>query len=596
MSESTLPSKWLWPFQELYWFDFQCLARGVFQRLDRQASCEVFLVCFSHGAGDAASVVAGSAFFLSAGVLDGCVGEAAELAGVGVQSEPAELAEREAEHRLRRALCEVVSGRIRRTAPYPAGWRLVAGYPERVGSHSVIPCLLYGWESGGRHPELQRTAAPRHTQRNTEVATSLIHACALVLADLARDELSRANPGSDMALGSSDVENLIRSGCSRLMKDVVFKISERPIGGRQAFLRNTTAISALRYEGETGCGRVVLARQDHPSLQPVISFRTNFQYADTQAIRKLLQLCQGNYLLHTDSVAVYGLVTLQESHNEREDLFTIDILEHHLWELKHNDQALMRVHHGTPQLPPAALDEEKIRRDLRRVFGREARIDTQLLLELLRAAEQQRRGTLLVITPEAESEALRLQGQGTPIQACRLHAELLGYMTSIDGAVILNPLGDAFAIGSILDGVADEKGNRGRGARYNSALRYVNTYRQKFACLAVVVSEDHGMEFIPNLRPAVERGRIDRAVAVLQRQLAAERVERAAYVRARDQLDELRFYLSADDCGALNLLVPQLEERLRGQTGSAFYAPLRGYVPDPDFDPDLHYAADWHCH
>jgi DNA integrity scanning protein DisA with diadenylate cyclase activity len=61
-------------------------------------------------------------------------------------------------------------------------------------------------------------------------------------------------------------------------------------------------------------------------------------------------------------------------------------------------------------------------------------------------------------------------------------------ITSIDGAVLLDPEGYCYSIGVILDGKASGHGNGTRGARYNSAVRYVES--SPYPCLVVVVSED----------------------------------------------------------------------------------------------------------
>ncbi|MDG6027352.1 MAG: hypothetical protein E3K40_11715 [Candidatus Brocadia sp.] len=44
--------------------------------------------------------------------------------------------------------------------------------------------------------------------------------------------------------------------------------------------------------------------------------------------------------------------------------------------------------------------------------------------------------------------------------------------------------------------MANETGDSGRGARYNSAIRYVGT--SKYPCIAIVISEDGGVGFIPD--------------------------------------------------------------------------------------------------
>ena len=103
---------------------------------------------------------------------------------------------------------------------------------------------------------------------------------------------------------------------------------------------------------------------------------------------------------------------------------------------------------------------------------------------------------MLVISESAAEEAQRLSVQGTPLVPCALTPELLRNLTPIDGAVILTPKGICHAIGTILDGRATEKGNPARGARFNSAVRYVES--RSAPCLAVVVSEDGGIDLIPD--------------------------------------------------------------------------------------------------
>jgi hypothetical protein len=53
---------------------------------------------------------------------------------------------------------------------------------------------------------------------------------------------------------------------------------------------------------------------------------------------------------------------------------------------------------------------------------------------------------------------------------------------------MLDPQGYCYSIGVILDGTASGRGNSTRGARYNSAIRYVES--SPYPTLVVVVSED----------------------------------------------------------------------------------------------------------
>jgi DNA integrity scanning protein DisA with diadenylate cyclase activity len=60
----------------------------------------------------------------------------------------------------------------------------------------------------------------------------------------------------------------------------------------------------------------------------------------------------------------------------------------------------------------------------------------------------------------------------------------------VDGAILLSPEGIIHSFGVILDGQASKNGNSARGARYNSAIRYIDEMSRKVNCLALIVSED----------------------------------------------------------------------------------------------------------
>ena len=117
------------------------------------------------------------------------------------------------------------------------------------------------------------------------------------------------------------------------------------------------------------------------------------------------------------------------------------------------------------------------------------------LWSLVEASIQQKKGALIVITNDAEEEAARLGGQSTRIKPVKVTAPDMELRTSIDGAVLLGQEGVCHAVGVILDGIATGVGDSSRGARYNSALRYVEG---RTHCMAVVVSEDGMIDLVPD--------------------------------------------------------------------------------------------------
>lgn len=72
-------------------------------------------------------------------------------------------------------------------------------------------------------------------------------------------------------------------------------------------------------------------------------------------------------------------------------------------------------------------------------------------------------------------------------------------LTSIDGAVLVDFDGNCYAIGFILDGDMAIKGNIGRGARYNSAVNYIERQKKKGNdFFAVIFSEDKTIDIYSN--------------------------------------------------------------------------------------------------
>ena len=94
---------------------------------------------------------------------------------------------------------------------------------------------------------------------------------------------------------------------------------------------------------------------------------------------------------------------------------------------------------------------------------------------------------------EAESERLCNAKVATGINTVNLYekSELISYITSIDGAVLMDTDCRCRCIGAILDGDAVTRGSPARGARYNSTVNYINRRAQLDEYfVGIVVSED----------------------------------------------------------------------------------------------------------
>lgn len=121
------------------------------------------------------------------------------------------------------------------------------------------------------------------------------------------------------------------------------------------------------------------------------------------------------------------------------------------------------------------------------------------LMRLVDAARKQKHGTILIImdsnTIAGELSGPLIGSGGTRLKdQLAFSEEMILRVSAIDGAVFVDTTGAIHGYGLILSGNYPVKGNPARGARYNSALRYIASMahkeEQKVNAVAVVISED----------------------------------------------------------------------------------------------------------
>lgn len=255
-------------------------------------------------------------------------------------------------------------------------------------------------------------------------------------------------------------------------------------------------ISLLRYEGSEGNGRIAICDRNHPNIRETVTFKKPIKIDDFSAVRKVLQITSDEMFLISNSHYIFGIGEMIGDYNEElEDLFFVKFLRHNTWELTHGENVLMLVSYGQPKLPKFQAYKIGFSNLLNQIFPGIAKNNIARLWDLINRATQQKHGTMVVITKDAEDEGLRLQSQAILIKPINITLEMVDKMTEIDGAILINPFDlNCYAIGVILDGLASDKGNSARGARYNSAVRYCEA--KQGTCLAIVVSEDGAIDLI----------------------------------------------------------------------------------------------------
>jgi len=460
-----------------------------------------------------------------------------------------------------------------------------ASIPELVEGYLVSIVLSVRTDVLNSHHRLKTDRVNIHQLRTTEVSRSLLDATIRQILNEASDELSL--PEAGLRTLDRDTGDTLRAAGRRLAIDCAFRVNRQE--GFYGFFESCSTISSLKYEKAEVAGRLLLASRDQ--LTTRITFKGGVSLSNHRRVRKLLELTAESGFLHTDSSTVFGLVDLNEG-EKSEEIFEIVFLGHHQWELRHQGELLMQVKFGDPSLPKRITYEPKLRADLARLLPGISSEDQDRLMSLVSQAERARHGTLIVISAQAESEAERLSAQATRISPQLLDAALLSHLTAIDGAVLIDPKGYCQAIGVILDGQATHDGDAARGSRFNSALRYVHyAIERQIPTVAIIVSEDGGVDVVPDPPPAIKRSSILTAIEELHSISNSEDIPIKRYNELYEWLLKHRFYLLKEDCEQVNRAIQEIEKTL-DKPGRTVWVIRHIFKPDPRMDSSFYYLSE----
>lgn len=444
--------------------------------------------------------------------------------------------------------------------------------PTQVENYLVSCVLQLRKGAYNSFPRLTKDTISRCTA-TTSFLDSVIHE---YLIDCSR-LLSMPDPGLELGAFRGPSETRRAAG-QRLMETPALAVGDVEALGIGFEACNT--IASLTYEREEGRGRIIFALPDHPNVECVISLSKPVGLREYRAVRKMLQMAARDLSLLSNGMNIYGLGRAIGSYDaSREDFFTVDFVKHHDWELRHGGQPFMRVTYGEPSPPKWAFKENKFRSDALRIFLDLSPDSLDRLCLLARAASGQKHGTMLVVTPIAQEEAERLSQQATRIKPIEVSEDVLHVVTAIDGAVLLDTSGVCHAIGVILDGRASPHGTPSRGARYNSAIRYVE--ESAAPCMAIVVSEDGTVDVVPNLRPQLPRQALELAMDELREIGTQSEPDQTKFNKLISWFNDRRFYLPAALCDEINQLRDDIETRFSRDAIRITYG---DFSPNPEMN------------
>ena len=449
--------------------------------------------------------------------------------------------------------------------------RFFVGTSGLVENYRVFPVLAIERAPWEGLPQLARA------QSNGRIGTfeSLQYAAVQRVLRAATRAMGLKTPPVEIA--DDDATELVSRAATDFVKRLAF------VHGswfNESFRSSMDAVAAQPYEGRTGVGTLLFGRRE--SWEPVIEFATPIEVRDTRVFRKSLEMTNSRLRLFTDGVQAFGLGEQVDDYDaSTESSFDVTVPGRGVWELAHRGVPLLRIEDGRATLPKPLLSEPGFADTARRVF--DSRCDPARLWEAANAAAGQAHGTMLVILDEAAAEVERLAAQGLAIKPVELGTSTLAAVTSIDGAVVLAPDGQCHGVGVILDGLAvGGLGDSSRGARFNSALRYLAAHPR--GCMIVIVSEDGMINVLPRLRPRVSRREVEDTVVCVESAASSSDIDFEHFHSAERRALKFRFYFSHDQCDRMNHAIELVDKARKALPDSFIEVGRPVLAVDPDLD------------
>ena len=451
------------------------------------------------------------------------------------------------------------------------GLRFFVGLPAPVDQYTVFTAVGLPERVLDDTPYLSSTvAADRYP-----VTQSLVRGAVDEILRISSRALYEPNPGADIDIGANPAD--VAKAAGKALTRSATTLAGNLMGSD--LFEGLNRVATTRYERRVGIGSLLLADRGSEHVDRSVTLQEPVPVGETRTLRKLLETSSrlGESLL-TDGSEAYGLGRQRADYPAAsESVFQLLVVGDGAWELHHAEVPLVTVQFGAPRLPGQPLQRQRLDDIAGRVFGE---CDSDALWALATAAADAEHGTMLVVSKSAAAEAARLGSQALTIEPTRLDDSLVRQVTGVDGAVLVDPSGYCHAIGVILDGTAAGEGDRSRGARYNSAVKYLAS-AEDTPTVILLVSEDGMINLLPDLRPRMRRADLDAMLADLREAAAIDPVHPERFYKAYQQIKAAAFYLSSDQIDEVNALRDDHWERRRAEGASIWVneAPLR---PDPE--------------
>ncbi|MDF0706287.1 diadenylate cyclase [Flagellimonas okinawensis] len=454
---------------------------------------------------------------------------------------------------LKRAYKKAVLKILQRESVYGDEAFFVA-YPTLVEGYLVFTVLTLDKKVLSKYYSLTNDKWNDHF----DISRSFIESCINTFLNECTYELKDPDRGINFL--SRRADELLRDSSRNFMYTI--SSAGGNLDGLHGLYNACNEIASMKYEGTEGLGGLIVAPSSHDNIRMILELKQPIKMRNHRKVRKFLELVDSESYIISDSALIYGLGKLIGKYNPKdENIFVISFKNHLKWEILHDDNPLMVVEYGIPNLPKEKINRDKFYGDFPRLFKGIKKKQIDALWEVTMEATKQKSGAMLIISSQAEAEAKRLGSQCFPLEPLNLNSKLIAQTTAIDGGVLMDENATCYAIGVILDGIATEKGDSSRGSRYNSAIRYYEHFGADAPVVIVVISEDGMINLIPELRPQIKHSEITDAIENFEGLLESEVFEGKCFNKCMSFFQNINFYLTEQECNTINSLRQQIEEK-----------------------------------
>lgn len=435
-----------------------------------------------------------------------------------------------------------------------------------IEGYEVHTCIGIPIESLESVPRFTNPIKDDHFGPHIE--DSFVHAIVHTCLGRATRALYLPYPGESLTeLG--DRTDIVRSSADRFVSGITYALTQQP----SDLFRFANEISSLTYERSGAKGQLVVTGLDNLANKLKVTIENPVRLGETRIVRKMLELSDDTRALLTDGQVVYGLGECSSA----PDVARISIEGHAKWSLSVDDRTLIRATYEHAMLPRQILDKDIFRDVAQRTV---AGVEVERIWDIFQCALDNGHGTTIVVSENPVSEVDRLGQEALSIKPEFLDHKDVARLGLIDGAIVLGPEGRCYAFGVILDGLATSSGDRARGARFNSSIRYQRTLQ--IGTMVIVISDDGTVDLIPNLKPRVSRSDVEDAVQAFCDFSGVEGSDGEEWARRNGRVKELSFYLNREQCDRVNeAYEKEMDSRLASGGIKWSREPLQ---PDPDMN------------